>query len=277
MPADTPYQLSNAVWNVILDRIGIDDLPIHYGDLSQIFYGHVLGGKAFAGPLGNIHQNVAQYNKNHSLRGAKKIPFLNELVIRADTNRPGRGAPGNPEPIITLVEKVKEIPLNEWKRIGYEIGYKPDIGYKKYAPKGKTNKSFHGTDLGPSEGGTRSEVVWEAKQNPIAKSLAAELASLGWNPVKTDHSAYRPDLLFRNDSKKQTILIEVKPDDDLHSLITGFGQCLVYNSAIKADIVALAAPAKLAKGSLLHFFKAHGIRLIDVSSSLKQQIQMVVG
>lgn len=122
------------------------------------------------------------------------------------------------------------------------------------------NREREAISTGGFKGGTRAEIVFEAKHAPIVKALR-ETLSRGWKPVPAKNFA--ADLVCGKNGRR--VLFEIKPDIGTHNLICAIGQCEVYNHDYKAHrkiIVALREGQKVAGQKIQKVLNNMGIELI---------------
>ena len=118
---------------------------------------------------------------------------------------------------------------------GYYFGAAPRVlerlvndqygSHKSGSENKREQKKAKGVGPGPSGGGIKKTIVWEARSYYLVKDLEKYLKTFGW---KEATSVWWTDVLMEKIGGR--VLIEVKPEATTHNLITAIGQIICYRS-----------------------------------------------
>ncbi|HWK95927.1 MAG TPA: hypothetical protein VNR39_10925 [Pseudolabrys sp.] len=234
---------------------------ILYGDLAEAIFGaRNLGAQSFANPLGEIHFRTKAYNR----RTHSHHPSLNALVFNLKGEQPGIPEKQNPKKIWKILES--EGP-NYLDRLGVFLGYE-DSKTKNLRRKRPSPTEDHG----PTGGGIRSSALWEARHNPLAKSISETLRR-DFKYIPCDGLPWKPDILLRSSTTGKILLVEVKPNSSSHNIITAVGQTLCYRSKFEIVTSIIAAPGIARIGAHLRdVLEVHAIKTLDLNGNVRKQL-----
>jgi hypothetical protein len=237
---------------------------IRYGELSEAIYGaRNIGGQSFGNPLGEIHRRTKAYNRRHH----SHHPSINALVFNLKDTQPG--IPQRQDP--TLIWKTLEANGPHYvDRLSVLLGYHSS---KNKLVSGRQLPSKDGA--GPTGGGTRSPAIWEARHSPLVQEISHILRNdLKWTSL--NGQPWAPDILLKSPITDRVLLVEVKPENSSHNIITAIGQIICYRSKFKDITSAIAAPgiAQVQK-PLRKVIETYKIEIIDLDRDLKKQLEIL--